>query len=57
MIQERIKNFIGGNQDPRLQLGGGRLGEDHTVILVQEDLHDHRSSCWGGRGTRAFETS
>lgn len=46
MIQERIKNFIGGNQDPRLRLGGGgRLGEDHTVILVDDDLHDHRSSC------------
>lgn len=39
------KNFIGGNQDPTLRLGGGRLGEYHTVILVGDDLHDHRSSC------------
>lgn len=45
MIQERIKNFIGGNQDSRLRLGGGgRLGEDRTGILVDDDLHDHRSS-------------
>lgn len=23
---------------------------------MEDDLHDHRSSCWGCRGTRAFET-